>query len=92
MLESWNADPAHTKFQRNTLLQKRQIEYLKRRERRTVALCPRRCLHEDSLVKMLDGTYREAKFVNEGDVLYENKKVIKKGGNKKDCLKITLSN
>ena len=92
MLESWNADPAHTKFQRNTLLQKWQIEYLKRRERRTVALCPRRCLHEDSLVKMFDGTYREAKFVNEGDILCDNKKVIQKGKNKKDCLKITLSN
>lgn len=76
MLESWNADPAHIKFQRNTLLQKWQIKYLKRREKRTVALCPRRSWKSllmaiEVLTRMLQ--YNHKKWVRPLTILYLSK-------------------
>lgn len=89
MLESWNADPAHTKFQRNTLLQRWQIEYLKRRERRTVALCPRRCLHEDTLITLKDWTSIRAGDLTTDHELLDGKSVVRIVRSKQKWYKIT---
>ena len=76
MLESWNADPKHVNFQRNTLLQTRQLDFLKRRQHRTVCLAVRRAgksamMAIDVMCKMLQ--FNHKKWIRPRTILYLSK-------------------
>lgn len=91
-LQDRNADPSHRKYQRSSLLQTWQADALLRMGKRTVLLVPRRCVHEDTLITLHDGSQKEAKFVTKDDVLLDNKRIISIHRNKTDSVKITLQN
>lgn len=76
MLESWNADPKHMNFQRDTLLQKWQIDALKRMADRTVILASRRSgksvfLALYALIQLL--VYNHKKGIRPRTILYLSK-------------------
>lgn len=76
MLESWNADPKHINFQRNTLLQTWQLDFLKRRQHWTVALAVRRAgksamMAIDVMCKMLQ--FNHKKGIRPRTILYLSK-------------------
>ena len=76
MLESWNADPKHINFQRNTLLQTWQLDFLKRRQHWTVALAVRRAgksamMAIDVMCKMLQ--FNHKKWIRPRTILYLSK-------------------
>lgn len=55
-----------------------------------MALCPRRCVHEDSLIKLEDGSYKPAKEVTYDDRLREGKKILRIDKSVQECIKIRL--
>ena len=57
-----------------------------------MALCPRRCVHEDVLIKLEDGSYKPAKEVTYDDRLREGKKILTISKDVEECFKITLEN
>lgn len=75
-LSQWNADPKNRLHQRNTLLQSWQTDAKLRMARKTVLIVPRRCVHEDTPVKLEDGSYIPAKEVTMETKLWDNKKII----------------
>lgn len=76
MLTSRNADPKHINFQRDKLLQTRQLDFLKRRQHRTVALAVRRAgksamMAIDVMCKMLQ--FNHKKGIRPLTILYLSK-------------------